>query len=103
MRKVPLLATDDPVAILRFVGRLNEIYILGLSDDKSFVVRILPLVSGALLRFFGDCLRSTRTWEQCKRELLRELFPHFVRERMVRDLITFNFHPRTQSVKEYMD
>ena len=103
MRKVLPLATGDPEAILRFVCRLNEIHVLGLSDDRSFIVRLLPLVSGAMLRFFGDCLRSSRTWEQCKRELLREFFPHFVRERMVHDLITFNFHPKTQSVREYID
>ena len=86
------LVTEEPEAVLRFVVRLNEIYTLGLGDDRSFVVRILPLVSAAMLRFFGDCLRNGRTWEQCKGELLQEIFPHFVRERMVRDHISFNFH-----------
>jgi len=97
------LVAEEPEAILRFIVRLNEIYILGLGDDRSFVVRILPLVSGAVLRFFGDYLRNGRTWEQCKVELLREFFPHFVRERMVRDLITFDFHQQGQSVREYID
>ena len=30
-------------------------------------------------------------------------FPHFVREKMIRDLITFNFHEEGQSVREYID
>ena len=30
-------------------------------------------------------------------------FPHFVCERMIRDLITFNFHEEGQSVREYID
>ena len=47
----PRLSTENPEAILRFIARLDEIYALGLSDDRSFVVRILPLVSGAILRF----------------------------------------------------
>ena len=27
----------------------------------------------------------------------------YVRERMLRDFITFNFHPKTQSIREYID
>ena len=77
------MSTEEPEAILRFIVRFDEIYALGLSDDRSFAVRILPLVSGAVLGFFGDCLRNGRTWEQCKSELLPEFFPHFVRERMI--------------------
>jgi len=103
MRQVPRLSAEEPEAILRFIIRFDEIYALGLSDDRSFVVRILPLVSGTVLGFFGDCLRNGRTWEQCKSELLREFFPHFVRERMIQDLITFNFHEEGQSVREYID
>ena len=69
----------------------------------SAAVRILPLVSGGVLRFFGDCLRNGRSWEQCKSEVLKEFFPHFVRERMIRDLIISNFHQEGQSVREYSD
>jgi len=53
MRQVPPLTTEEQESILRFVGRLNGIYALGLGDDRTFIVRILPLVSGAVLRFFG--------------------------------------------------
>jgi len=52
MCQVPPL-TEEPEAILRFVVRLNGIYALGLGDDRTFIVRILPLVSGAVLRFLG--------------------------------------------------
>ena len=97
------MSAEEPEAILPFIVRLDEIYALGPSDDRSFVVRILPLVSGAVFGFFGDCLRNGRTWEQCESELLREFFPHFVRERMIPDLIKFNFHEEGQSVREYID
>ena len=100
MRQVPPLTTEEPEAILRFMVRLNGIYALGLGDDRSFIVRILPLVSGAVLLSFGDCLRNGRTWEQCKDDLLHEFFPHFVRQRMVRDLITYNFHQKGQSTRD---
>jgi len=30
-------------------------------------------------------------------------FPHFVRQRMASDLITFNFHQEGQSTREYID
>ena len=60
MRLVPRLSAEEPEAILRFIIRLVEIYALGLSDDTSFVVRILPLVSGAVFRFF---LRLFKEWE----------------------------------------
>ena len=35
--------------------------------------------------------------------MLREFFPHFIRERLTRDLITFNFHNHMTSVREYID
>ena len=76
---------------------------LGLCDDRSFVICILPLVPGVILRLFGEWLRNGRDWEQCKRGLLREFFPHFIRERLIRDLIMFNFHDREMPVREYID
>jgi len=56
-----------------------------------------------VLRFFGDCLRSWRDWEQCKSELLREFFPHFVRERMTCGHVVFNVHEEGQAPREYVD
>ena len=75
LRQVPSLTSDEPEAILRLVSKLDEIHSLGLVDDKTFVIRILPVLTGAVLRFFGGCLRNGRSWEQCKHELLREFFP----------------------------
>jgi len=75
MRQVPRLSAEEPEAILRFIIRLDEIYALGLNDDGLFVVRILPLVSGAVLGYFGDCLRNGRTWEQRKSEHYVSFFP----------------------------
>ena len=57
-----------------------------------FVIRVLPLVSGSLLKFLGNCLRAGYTWADCISRLLEEHFPYFVREMLVRDLIVFKFH-----------
>jgi len=73
LRHVPALSSEEPEAILVLITKLEEIHALGLVDDRAFLVSILPLVSGAVLRFFGECLRSGKSWEQCKRELLKKL------------------------------
>ena len=75
MRQVSPLTSEEPEAILPFVARLDDIHMLGLYDDRSFVTRILPLVPGVILRFFGACLRNGRDWGQWKKDLLREFFP----------------------------
>jgi len=54
LRKVPSLSSDEREAILRFISKLDEIYSLGLVDDKMFVIRILPLLSGAVLSFLEN-------------------------------------------------
>jgi len=102
LRKFQTLSSEEPEAILRLVSKLDEIHALELIDDRMFIIRILPLVSGAVLRFFRDGLRNGRNWEQSKGDLLREFFPHFVHERMVRDLIVFNFH-KGQALREFAD
>jgi len=103
MRQISPLNSEEPEAILRFVARLDDIHLLGLCNDRVFVTRILPLVPGTLLKFFGDCLRNGRNWKECKKQMLREFFPRFIRERLVRDLITFNFHRQSMPVREYID
>ena len=102
MRQVSPLTSEEQDAILRFVARLDDIHMLGLCDDKSFVTRISPLVNGVSLRFFGACLRNGRIWGQCKKDLLREFF-HFIWERLIHDFITFNFQDRMTPVREYID
>ena len=54
LRQVPSLTSDEPEATLHLVSKLDEIHGLGLADDKTFVIRILPLLTGAVSRFFGE-------------------------------------------------
>jgi len=103
LRHVPTLSSEEPEAILGLITKLEEIHALGLVDDRAFLVRTLPLVSGAVLRFLGECLRIERNWDQCKRELLKEFFPHFVREWMIRDHVVFNFHEEGGAIRDYVD
>ena len=56
-----------------------------------------------MLRFFGDFLRNGKNWGQCKSELVKEFFPLFVLEMLIRDLIVFNFHNEGQPLREYVD
>jgi hypothetical protein len=83
--------------------RLDEIHELGLVDDSTFVTRILPLVSGSLLTLIGGCLRGGSSWDENKAQLLERYFPYFVRERLIRELIVFNFHGEGQSLRQYME
>lgn len=103
MRKVSPLTVIEPEAILRFIARLDEVYEIGLCDDRDFITRILPLVPGGMMRFFGACLRNRRNWQRCKKEIMREYCPPFIRERLIRGLIIFNFHSAETPVREYID
>jgi hypothetical protein len=102
VRQVPPLYTEEPEVILWVVSRLDEIFLLQLTDDRGFIIRLLPLFSGSVLRFFGGCLRNGRSWQQCKEDLFKKYFPQFVREWLIRDLVVFNFH-HGQSVRDYID
>ena len=103
LRQVVPLSSEEPEEILRLFVRLGEVYELGLVDDRQFVTRILPLVSGSVMKFLGSCLRGRCSWDDCKSQLLEEFFPHFVRERLVRDLIVFRFHAAGQSMRGYIE
>ena len=87
LRQVSPLSSEELEPILWLSVRLEEVHDLGLADDRVFVTRILPLVSGSLLTFLGDCLRKGGRWAECKARLLDEYSPYFVRERLIRDLI----------------
>jgi hypothetical protein len=76
VRQIPPLSTEEPEAILWVVSRLDEIFLLQLTDYRGFIIRVLPLFSGSVLRFFGGCLRNGRSWQQCKEDLLKEFFPY---------------------------
>ena len=88
---------------MRFFIRLEEIKTLGLVDGLVFMTRVLPLVPVRLLQLLGVCLRDGSSWAQCKSQLLEEYFPYILRERLVRDLIVFNFHERGQSLRMYIE
>jgi hypothetical protein len=55
-------------------GKLGEIHALGLVDDRTFLARILPLVTGSLLKFIGTCLLEGLSWAESNRRLLAEYF-----------------------------
>ena len=101
--KVSPLRSEDPETILNLCVQVDEVFELGLVDDRSYVMRILPLVSGSVLRFFGKYLRAGNVWTECKGRLLEEYFPHFVRERLFRELIVFNFHQKGKSLRGYVE
>jgi hypothetical protein len=87
LRQVSSLSSEEPEAILRLFDRLWKVHDLGLDDNRVFVTGNLPLVSGSLLTFLGDCLRKEGKWAECKVQLLDEYLPYFVRESLIRDLI----------------
>jgi hypothetical protein len=103
VRQVPPSTTEEPGAILWLISRLDEIFQLQLVGDRDFIIRVLPLFSGSVLRFFGGCLRSGKDWEQCKQDLLKEYFPPIVRERLIRDLVVLKFHQVGKSVRDNAD
>jgi hypothetical protein len=92
LRQRSLLTSEEPETIMELFVQLDETCELGLVDDKVFLARILPLVSGSLLNFVGSCLREGLTWAESKARLLADYFPYFVRERLIREKIVFNFH-----------
>jgi hypothetical protein len=103
LRPIPRLASEEPEAIMDLFIWLEEIYRLGLVDDKTFIIRILCLVSDSLFSFLGACLRAGSSWADCKSQVLSEYFPHFVRERMIRDLVVFHFHGEKQPLCSYVE
>ena len=103
LRRIPVLSSEEPIEILRFFVRLHDVYQLGLVSDHMFLVRVLPLVGGSMLRFMGDCIRARFSWSECTKRLLKGYFPFFVREKLIRELIVFNFHQRGHSLRAYID
>jgi hypothetical protein len=86
-----------------FLITLEGVYKLGLVADRVFITQILPLTSGSVLAFLGKCLAEACSWVQCKKRLLEQYFPCFVRERLIRDSIVFHLHDGKQPVREYIE
>jgi hypothetical protein len=103
LRQGSPLTSEEPEAIMELWVRLDETYELRLAEDKIFLTRILPLFSGSLLVFVGTCLREGLTWSQSKARLLASYFPYFVRERLIREKIVFNFHKEKQPLRPYIE
>jgi hypothetical protein len=80
------LSSENPEGILWLFEKLGEVQALGLVDDRTFLVRILPLVTGSLLKFVGNCLAEKLSWVESKARLLADYFLYIVRERLIRDL-----------------
>jgi hypothetical protein len=70
--------------------------------DIVFLMRLLPKVQGSLLTFFGECIRNGDSWEQCKARVLKEYFPLFVREKMIREMVVFHFQGRECPLIEFI-
>jgi len=103
LKQVSHLSSEEPEDILNFFVRLREIHNLYLVGDECFITRIFPLVPRGVFQLLAECLRDKADWASCKVRVLEGYFPYFVRERLVRNLIVFNFHESGQSVRGYID
>ena len=101
LKDVPCLTSEEPKAILKFIVDLKAIYELNLVPDNVFLMR-LPKVQGSLLTFFGECIRHGDSWEHCKARVLKEYFPLFVMEKMIRELVVFHFQERECLLREFI-
>ena len=102
LKQVSPLSSEEPEDILIFV-RLGEIHSLDLVEDRCFITRIFLLVPRGLLQLLSVCSREKAGWAICKIRVFEGYFPYFVRERLVRDLLAFNFHESGQAVRTYID
>jgi hypothetical protein len=56
-----------------------------------------------VLTFIVDCLLNGDSWAECKAQLLDEYFPYFVRRKVIRDMIVYNFQSEGQPLRVYID
>jgi len=62
LHQVAPLSSEELQEILRLFVRLQDINDLELVNHKQFIMRILPLVSGSVLKFLGECLSEGCDW-----------------------------------------
>ena len=55
-----------------------------------------------MLTFFGECISHGDSWEQCKARVLKEYFPLFVRDKLIRELFVFHFQERDGPLREFI-
>ena len=48
-------------------------------------------------------MKYGESWDVCKTRLLREYFPLFVKEKMIRELVVFNFQKKCQPIREFIN
>jgi hypothetical protein len=94
--------SEEPKEILRVFVHIKVIYELRLVPDNVFLMKLLLKVQGSLLTFFGECMKHGESWEQCKVRVLKEYFPLFVREKMIRELVVFNFQEKDCPLREFI-
>lgn len=70
--------------------------------DNVFLMRLLPKVQGNLLTFSGQCIRQADSSEQFKSRVLKEYFPLFGREKMIRELEVFHFQKKDCPLREFI-
>ena len=46
--------------------------------------------------------RHGHSWEKCKVRVMKEYFPLFVREKMIRELVVFHFQERDCPLREFI-
>lgn len=78
LRRVPPLSSEEPVDILLFFVRLQEIHNLRLVTDNMFIIHVLPLVRDSVSVFWGECINKGKYWSECKTQLFSAYFPYFV-------------------------
>jgi len=94
--------SEEPKEILRLCVDVKAIYDLKLVPDNVFWMRLLPKVRGRLLTFFGQSMKNGESWDVCKTRLLREYFPLFVKEKMIRELVVLNFQKKGRPIREFI-
>jgi hypothetical protein len=102
LKDVPRLTSEEPKEILKVFVDIKAIYELKLVPDNVFLMRLLPKVRGRLLTFSGECISHGESWEQCKARVLREYFPLFVWEKIIRELVVFQFQERDCPLREFI-
>jgi hypothetical protein len=103
LRKIPSLTASDPEEIMTLLIRLNGIHKLKLVSDKIFMTRVLPLLTGDMLALLGECLREGKNWEQYLVVIRGRIFPHFVRERLIRDFVVCKVQGQGDSLREHVN
>jgi hypothetical protein len=103
LRKIPPISASEPEGIMNLFIRLNNVHKLNLVNDRAFLIRILPLLSGDMLGLLGQCLQEGKSWEQYRNLVREKVFPHFVRERLIRDLVVCRFQEEREPIREYVD